>query len=616
MNARLYCGWVTSPRLYVITSLISPSTLPYCFQPALSVFSFYNFSLFHFYGSSVTRRPILSPLLYAIVSKMAHALRSANFTITITVANHTSPVDVPLPKTTCYTVPYGWIGFINGLVTMYICMCLLVGRTPLFPWRPRRHQRLFFCLYWPWMLSVSTLYLINLGMCASSYVTLFWIILVKFFWSICVMAAVGNAVKIGLDKMAAKSLPQRAGQEAGTTTDEERDDATIRLVITDAATTTDEESEDAVTRAETTNVEIEVEGETTEPRGTSVDGRNTTTAGDGWTQDDTDLSRRVPMPEDATEQMEPPPTYESIARQVFTSDHASQSTLRAGFEAQRATASSSRSIGTQTDPTLSATAAAEALNTNSTEATATTPTKRADLPPLSTVAQVVGFFILIVFILLTHLAAFMLVKPVLNPTHPQIESAFIIFVFLLLIMLTLFVVLVYQSVKLSMANMRRKQGQKRGQYMELAQTEEKETRGIANTEETQNGSDGVVSDHPLLPTNLDEDNRGGDEVEAETNCGVGNDIERNGPTLNQQVPVGHAAESTPSKKEPSESWVVIPQPVAVAIMLYAFVFCIVYPDFLLGATTGNMLGLPKSSKLSTVLGIAYILASKIPMLCF
>ena len=432
------------------------------------------------------------------------------------------------------------------------------------------------------------------------------------------MAALDNGIKNGVDKRSANSSSQPADQEAGTTTDGERDDATIRLMNTDATTANDEGNEDAITRVGTTNAEIEAEGETTEPRGTSIDGKSTTTAEYGWTQDNTDLSRHIPMLEVATDLMEPPPAYESIAQHVVTPSQASESILRSGFEAQRATASSSRSMGTQTDPTLSPTAAAEALSTSPAEATPTTPAKANDPPPFNTVPQVVTVFIVIVVILLTLLAIFMLIAPVfLDPGNQRIELVALFFTMAAMGILPFFVMLVSGTVQLTIANIRRRKGQKGGQYTELAQTEDEETGGIANAEETQDGSDSMVhSDRPLLPTNLDEDNRGGDEEEVETYRGVGNGIEPNGPTSNQQVPVENTAESTPSKKEPPESWIVIPQVAASMVIMYGFVLCTELPYVLLSVTTGNTLGLPNSSKLSIGLSIAYILASKIPMLCF
>lgn len=42
---------------------------------------------------------------------------------------------------TCYTVPTGFIGLINDIVSLYIIICLMVGRTPLRPKRKLCNQR-------------------------------------------------------------------------------------------------------------------------------------------------------------------------------------------------------------------------------------------------------------------------------------------------------------------------------------------------------------------------------------------------------------------------------------------------------------------------------------------
>ena len=72
----------------------------------------------------------------------------ANFTV------HISPTGTPSPTAsdlhTCYTAPYGAIGLVSDVLSTYIFMCLVNGRTPLYPKRTinNRIMTSLLCVFW------------------------------------------------------------------------------------------------------------------------------------------------------------------------------------------------------------------------------------------------------------------------------------------------------------------------------------------------------------------------------------------------------------------------------------------------------------------------------------
>jgi len=46
-----------------------------------------------------------------------------------------------LLQATCYSLPYGAMGFGSHLITHYTMIVLILGRTPLYPWRPLQYPR-------------------------------------------------------------------------------------------------------------------------------------------------------------------------------------------------------------------------------------------------------------------------------------------------------------------------------------------------------------------------------------------------------------------------------------------------------------------------------------------
>src|SRR5271155_3789142 len=42
---------------------------------------------------------------------------------------------------TCYSIPYGGIGFLSHLITYHTLVCMWYGRTPAWPWRKLQHSR-------------------------------------------------------------------------------------------------------------------------------------------------------------------------------------------------------------------------------------------------------------------------------------------------------------------------------------------------------------------------------------------------------------------------------------------------------------------------------------------
>ena len=591
-------GGVTSPRLYTRQQCREPSqpyilSLSACFPLPVTQ------SLFIFVRFAIITRLIFPLALYTPASEMAPWLNPARLEV-----SNVNRTYVPLPETTCYTIPYGTTGFASSIVSGYIVITLLSGRTPLFPWRRTRHRRLFSYIVTLWAVSTVGLQLVNLGMCARSGTPLVLIIVGKLLWSLIWICAVAvNGVNV--DRESEEAVTATVGESEGNATGLETMNAST---TNDPTIANDGEGEDDRTRLAATNDEAGARAETPEPRVAAVDGKSTTPAGGERTRaDNTDISGRIL--EDTTGSTEPPPAYESIARY---SEPVSRTPLLLEFENQQTTASSSRSMGTQTDLPPSPTVAAEALSTNAAEEAATTAAQAAEswkrVETLKDFPEVVGAFIIIGITILLVVANFKLGLPVATPSNPHVRSLVWVFFGLLLPFFGAGSMLVLQTLVLSLENAK----DNKGQYMELKQVEDEETCSVGSTGENQDGTDGSI--HNIPSANLAEDDGGAGE-ERETSHAIGDDIASSAPDVGRLSPIENC-EPIPSKEQGIKTRIRVPRGIAYFCASYGGVLSVWFSEFLLGATTANTLGLPRSSKLSMALGIAYLVASKLLLLCF
>jgi len=50
--------------------------------------------------------------------------------------------DTHLAQIKCYGLPYGSVGTVSHILTIYTTVCLFFDRTPWFPWRENKHYTL------------------------------------------------------------------------------------------------------------------------------------------------------------------------------------------------------------------------------------------------------------------------------------------------------------------------------------------------------------------------------------------------------------------------------------------------------------------------------------------
>lgn len=493
----------------------------------------------------------------------------------LTLTSRAPDSTAPLPEATSYALPYGYVGLINNLVAIFMLGCLTQYRSPLFPWRQLQHRRLSANICLAWSISTFVVQGINLVVGARSgslVVIIIGRVILSFLFSLVAVGGVWNHWK----GAPSNTESQAVGQDSETRTDGEGESVAVRAGETNTETETRSEEPPEVSTAEET--------------GTPDEGRASKA-------DHVELLHRSPTQEVPVDQTEPPPAYESISRETFPpaflftadSEHAPLNPSPSTLETQTAYLVNA---GTQTDPLLplSPTAAAQALGTNVTSgATPTDPgaPQKVNLEPIPTI---VGATFFAIFPGLIFGGATSLAVAAVRAGSQEMRSVVVIFGCLFGAVLAPFLFVAFTVGGQAMWECWKEFRAKKGQYAELAQMEDGEARGAAS--------------------GVGENQDGGGESSTRREEGIENVTPDHARPA--QIEVTEESKQGPKTSERVQSALSM----YLLLVLFSAEGSVLFSDFVLGAANANMSGLPIGKSIfSTVLWVAYIVLSKLPMLC-
>lgn len=527
----------------------------------------------------------------------------------LSLAARASAPAIPLPETMCYKLPFGFAGLINNIVTLYMVVCIICHRRPLFPWERLRFDSLATCLCGAWGLLLLFAYSSNFGGCLRSGNAAL------------IMITVGKIV-VGLCLISNYMIALAKGSF-----DQSKMNASAQGRFGDARNAGGE-TEGAAMADNATETEAAAESDTVE----HTDVSPATECGTVTAGRESQIAKvaRDPTPAvSSADPAEPPPAYEAIFRPVLPatslfSAGAKQTLLNnmhlTDLENQHA--SSSRDAGTQTAdlPPLSPIASTEAMSTGltTTEPAKATPPQA---PPINTVQGVVVFFLYTSSTILTLAGALRLNAQAIRTGNENAVFVPLMFMFLVMPGATPIVVRLLLWMAKKAWKAWKKSMVEEGAYTELEDVGEGDQAvgtdggGARGREDAAGGSELV----------LDCEADGDIERLARSHPGVGGD---GGGEIGERVsgaaepaqaePVAeltHATDDPPAVKEEKKglvkSCLSIPARDGFTVLLLCGVSTWI-GDFAIAAAAGNVGGLP-SENLGWVL--LYIVASKLPMLC-